>query len=74
MKQKLAWPISLFLTLAGVAMVILLSERNTWSSSATTWALTAVLAVPTIVDIAVVRLRKRAAQRQRGDRAVHPAK
>lgn len=73
MKQKFAWPISLFLTLAGVAMVILLSERNTWSSSATTWVLTAVLAAPTVVDIAVVRMRKRAAGR-RDDRAAHPAK
>jgi hypothetical protein len=73
MKQKFAWSISLFLTLAGVAMVILLSERNTWSSSATTWALTAVLAAPTVVDIAVVRMRKRAARR-RGARAAHPAK
>lgn len=72
--KRLTWLFSLFMTLAGVATIVVLSELHSWSSSATTWALTVALAGPTVADIAVVRLRGRSAGRH-GDSggAAHPA-
>jgi hypothetical protein len=61
--RRLTWLFSLFMTLAGVATIVVLSELHSWSSAATTWALTAALAAPTVADIAVVRLRGRSARR-----------
>jgi hypothetical protein len=72
--KQIAWLISLFMVMVGATMVVLFSEWHSWSSSATTWALAAVFAAPTVVDIAVVRIRKRSARRRGNDRAAHPAK
>lgn len=72
--KQIPWLISLLMVIVGATMVVLFSEWHSWSSSATTWALAAVFAAPTVVDIAVVHMRKHSARRRRSDRTAHPAK
>lgn len=71
----LAWFTALFMSLFLAAVFIMLSESYSWSSSATTWGLTAILAVPLAIDFALWRRRKRSGRRRDGgDGTAHPAK
>lgn len=72
--KRFAWLISLLMALAGVAGIIVFSELQSWGSAATTWALAAALAAPTLTDFAVVHLRRRSIRRRESGGAAHPAK
>lgn len=71
--SRLAWFISVFVTLALAAVFVVLSESHSWSSSATTWGLTAIFGAPTAIDMALLRWRKRSG-RHGGGGSMHPAK
>ena len=67
--------IPFFLTMAFAATLIVLSEVHSWSSSATTWGLTAIFAGSTVIDLAVSRWRERSTRhRGEGDGTARPAK
>jgi hypothetical protein len=72
--SRSAWFTSVFVTLLLAAAFIVLSESHSWSSSATTWGLTAIFGAPTAIDIALLRWRKRSSRRRGGGGSMHPAK
>lgn len=72
--SRFVWFVSLLITLVFVAALMIVSETHSWSSSATTWALTAVLGAPLAIEFALIRWRKRSGRRHRRRGAVHPTK
>jgi len=68
------WFVTFLITLALAAALMVVSETHAWSSSATTWALTAVLAAPLAFEFALIRWRKRFGLRRRHRGAAHPTK
>jgi hypothetical protein len=73
--RRLAGLIPVLVALAFSAALVVLSDLHSWSSSATTWGLVAILGAPTVIDFVVLRWRKRFARHHDGGGgAAHPAK
>jgi len=58
-----------FLTLALVAALVVFADAHSWSDSATQWAIAAILAGSTILDLLVARWRERSSRGPEEDRA-----
>lgn len=73
--SRFAWGLSVCATLALATVLMVLSELHSWSSSATTWGLTAIFGIPLAIDFALLRWRQRPGRRDgRRGRPTRPAK